>query len=324
MNEEIETSIIIPNYNGSKYIKKCLKSIEEQEYKKFEVIIIDDGSTDDSVKIIKEFIRNSNIRIELIEQFNQNAAVARNRGLEIARGKYLYFIDSDDELYDKESLSIITKEIGDNDILIGHYVSIDEEGKLISYYDNKEDFHPENDGVYKYADLSPMPSNKLYKTEIVVKNKLSFGNVKIGQDLNFYLKYLQFCKKIKLIDRNIYKYRILSNSMTRKINLNFLDIYNTFVDIKKNYEKNNNLENFKIFITPVAIRHYQQQLIKVDKIKGKYKRKMIFAYFKFCYKDMQIKRKYRTRQNIIQVRKFWAKYFLLKYKLYKMVMKVKK
>ena len=126
MNEEIETSIIIPNYNGSKYIKKCLKSIEEQEYKKFEVIIIDDGSTDDSVKIIKEFIRNSNIRIELIEQFNQNAAVARNRGLEIARGKYLYFIDSDDELYDKESLSIITKEIGDNDILIGHYVSIDE------------------------------------------------------------------------------------------------------------------------------------------------------------------------------------------------------
>ena len=324
MNEEIETSIIIPNYNGSKYIKKCLKSIEEQEYKKFEVIIIDDGSTDDSVKIIKEFIRNSNIRIELIEQFNQNAAVARNRGLEIARGKYLYFIDSDDELYDKESLSIITKEIGDNDILIGHYVSIDEEGKLISYYDNKEDFHPENDGVYKYADLSPMPSNKLYKTEIVVKNKLSFGNVKIGQDLNFYLKYLQFCKKIKLIDRNIYKYRILSNSMTRKINLNFLDIYNTFVDIKKNYEKNNNLENFKIFITPVAIRHYQQQLIKVDKIKGKYKRKMIFAYFKFCYKNMQIKRKYRTRQNIIQVRKFWAKYFLLKYKLYKMVMKVKK
>ena len=324
MNEEIETSIIIPNYNGSKYIRKCLNSIEEQEYKKYEVIIIDDGSTDDSAEIIKEFMENSNMRIIFIEQFNQNAAIARNRGLEIAKGKYLYFIDSDDELYDNKSLEIITREISDNDLLIGGYISIDEKENIISNYDNKEEFISENDDIYKYANLSPMPSNKLYKTEIVKKNELYFGNVKIGQDLNFYLKYLQFCKKVKLINKNIYKYRIVSNSMTRIINLNFLDIYNTFLDIKKCYEKNNNITNFKLFVTPVAIRHFQQQLIKVDKIREKEKRKMIFEYFKFCYKDIQVEKKYRTKQNKIQIKKFWAKYFLLKYKLYKSVMKIRK
>lgn len=324
MNEEIETSIIIPNYNGSKYIEKCLQSIENQTYDKYEVIIIDDGSTDESVKIIEKYIKNSNIKIIFIQQFNQNAAVARNRGLEIAKGKYLYFIDSDDELYDENSLKIITDEIGDNDILVGNYVSIDEKDNLISEYNNNQEIVSENKSVYKYDDISPVPSNKLYKTDIIRKHKLYFGNVKIGQDLDFYLKYLQFCKNFKLVEQKIYKYRIVSNSMTRAINLNFLDIYNTFIDIKKCYINNKNEENFMLYITPVAIRHFQQQLIKIDKIKEKTKRKMIFSYFKFCYRDIQVKKQYRTKQNDIQTKKFWAKYILLKYRIYKLVMKIKR
>lgn len=324
MNEEIEISIIIPNYNGSKYIEKCLNSIENQKYDKYEVIIIDDGSTDESVKIIEQYIKNSNMKIIFMQQFNQNAAVARNRGIEIAKGKYLYFIDSDDMLYNENSLKIITSEIEDNDILIGNYISIDEKGNLIFEYNNNKEIIDENKSIYKYVDISPVPSNKLYRADIIKRHKLYFGNVKIGQDLDFFLKYLQFCKKCKLIDQSIYKYRIVWNSMTRAINLNFLDIYNTFIDIKKCYINNNNEEDFMLYITPVAIRHFQQQLIKIDKIKDKTKRKMIFYYFKFAYKDIQVKSEYRTKQNNIQTKKFWVKYILLRYKVYKFVMNVKR
>ncbi len=323
MSENVKISVIIPNYNGSKYIINCIKSLESQTYKDFEVIIIDDGSTDNSVKIIEEYIKISKMKISLINQFNQNAAVARNRGIEIAKGEFFYFIDSDDELYDENVLLTIISNIDESDLLIGNYVLINEDGTIMSKYENNKDFVDENKELYKYAELSPVPSNKFYRADIVRKNNLFFGNVKIGQDLNFYLKYLQFCKKIKIIDNMFYKYRILSNSMTRKINLNFLDIYNTFVDIKKCYEKNKNLDNFNLYIVPVAIRHYHQQLIKVDKIKGKEKRKMIFFYFKFCYKDVQVNKRYRTRENNIQTKKFWIKYFLLKLKLYKKIMKIK-
>lgn len=323
MNEEIELSVIIPNYNGSKYIIDCIKSFEKQKYKKFEIIIIDDGSSDNSVLLINEYKKKTRMKITLIKQFNQNAAVARNRGIEVAKGKYLYFIDSDDELYDENTLLLITTKIKNNDLLIGNYILIDKFKNIISRYNNLSDFIIENKENYKYVDLSPVPSNKLFKTEIIRKNKLSFGNVRIGQDLNFYLKYLQFCNNIKIIEDNIYKYRILSTSMSRLINLNFIDIYNTFDDIKKTYEKNDNLDNFNLFVIPVAIRHYHQQLIKVDKIKERNKRKMIFSYFKFCYNDIQIKKKYRTKQNNIQTKKFWVKYILLKFKFYKIFMKIK-
>lgn len=323
MEKDVETSVIIPNYNGSKYIINCLKSFEDQNYKNFEIIIIDDGSLDDSVKVISEYQKQSKLDIKLIKQFNQNASIARNRGIEIAKGRYLYFIDSDDEIYDCTTLEMLINEIKDCDLLIGNYIIVNEKGSKISKYKNEVDFISKNKEMFKYADISPVPSNKVYKTDIVRKNNLFFANVKIGQDINFYLKYLQFCNDIKVITKNIYKYRILPNSMTRKINLDFLDIHNSFSDVKKCYKNNQNLEKFELYITPIAIKHYHQQLTKIDKIEEKYKRSMIFSYFRFCYKEMQVKKTYRTKQNEIQTKKFWMKYILLKFKLYKIIAKIR-
>ena len=96
LNKKI--SIIIPVYNAEKYLKCCLDSILNQSYKNLEIIIINDGSTDNSLKVIEEYKKNDN-RIILISQKNQGVSKSRNNGLELATGDYIMFIDPDDWIH---------------------------------------------------------------------------------------------------------------------------------------------------------------------------------------------------------------------------------
>ena len=93
-------SVIIPMYNTEKYISDCLNSLLKQTYTNFEAIVINDGSTDRCGEIVKEYMKKDS-RFKLIEQKNQGASAARNLGIEIARGDYLYFLDSDDFIHEK-------------------------------------------------------------------------------------------------------------------------------------------------------------------------------------------------------------------------------
>lgn len=92
-----EVSIIIPVYNNEQYIEKCIQSVLNQTFENFEVIVINDGSTDKSGEILEKLNREDS-RIILIEQKNQGVAVARNRGMNKATGKYITFVDGDDYL----------------------------------------------------------------------------------------------------------------------------------------------------------------------------------------------------------------------------------
>ena len=106
MNKKV--SIIIPNYNAGKYILKCMDSVIKQTYKNIELIVIDDGSNDGSWSIIQEYAkRNENISI--LHQQNLNASIARNRGIEVATGEYLIFLDSDDILYQEAIEKMVSK-----------------------------------------------------------------------------------------------------------------------------------------------------------------------------------------------------------------------
>ena len=111
MKEDL-VSVIVPVYNMEKYLEKCLKSIIDQTYKKIEIIIVNDGSTDSSIEICNKFKENDN-RIKIITKKNAGLGMARNTGLENANGEYVYFIDSDD--YIEETL------IEDNIKLIKEY-----------------------------------------------------------------------------------------------------------------------------------------------------------------------------------------------------------
>ena len=91
----IKVSVILPVYNTGKYLRQCLESIENQTLKNFEVFCVDDGSTDDSVEIISEYVKKDS-RFHLLKQKNAGGGAARNHGMEAAKGEYLAFLDSDD------------------------------------------------------------------------------------------------------------------------------------------------------------------------------------------------------------------------------------
>ncbi|MBR1386163.1 MAG: glycosyltransferase [Bacilli bacterium] len=288
----MKLSIIVPNYNNDLYIKRCIISILKQKFTDFELIIIDDGSNDESKSIIKLF---KDKRIKLIEQYNQNAAVARNRGLEIAKGELIYFLDSDDELFDENTLKKMIKDIGEKDLLIGNYIIIDKNSNKLESYHLENDKQLDVTDFYKYCLISPVPSNKLYKKSVIDNNGLYFDNVRIGQDLNFYLKYLSVVSSIEIVDYNFYKYRILDTSMTRSNNINFMDIYNTFSNVKKYYKMKNNMNNYSKYVSLVELINYNTQFNKTRKLKKYKQRHALYNFFKYCFSTINMNDCYKCK-----------------------------
>ena len=121
---EIKISIIVPVYNGQKYIRTCLDSILNQTYKNIELIIINDGSTDNSKTIIEEYVKRDK-RIVAYHQNNKGVSDARNKGLKYATGKWIWFVDSDD-IPSKSFLSEVFKINlkRETDIIVGNYMKV--------------------------------------------------------------------------------------------------------------------------------------------------------------------------------------------------------
>lgn len=282
-----KVSIIIPNYNGEKYITECLDSVYHQKYKNFEVIIIDDGSTDNSVAIIEEYIQLYKIKnINFIKQNNMNASVARNKGIETASGYYLYFLDSDDIVLENGIMDLIENiEKNDADFCIGSFYKVDENRKRLCAFPIKDSKRENPMNLVKYH---PVLSNKLFKKEIVVKNNIYFANVNIGQDLNFVLKYLACCDNATCIESKLCKYRIVDSSMSNSINFNIFDIVKTFEDVSKFYELNDMGNLFLDYIVEVQFKHYFWQMNKQVKCSNYRFRRLIVDYFCYNIKDIKL------------------------------------
>lgn len=130
-----EISIIIPVYNAEKYLNMTLNSVLRQTFVDFEVICINDGSTDASWKILQEFSKKDN-RIKIYTQENSGGSIARNNGLEKARGKYIAFLDNDD-IYHPQYLEILYKNIKDTDADVSCCSYIRFEGDNDYIFENK-------------------------------------------------------------------------------------------------------------------------------------------------------------------------------------------
>ena len=205
-------SIIIPVYNTSKYLKKCLDSIINQTYKDYEVIIINDGSTDNSLDIIKEYSsKNKSIKYKSIK--NSGLSVARNTGVSLARGEYILFLDSDDyidknllnklSIYDNDVIRFQVREVLDNDSIIKEYN--EHAFKNYNTYDALNiivNYHfVEN--AWAYA----------YKKEFYIKNKFSFMSGIYHEDYALIPLVLCKAKTISSIDYIGYNYVQRSNSI---------------------------------------------------------------------------------------------------------------
>ena len=258
-------SIIVPIYNAEQYLRRCVDSILNQEYTDYELLLVNDGSTDASGDICEEY-GDRDPRVIVIQKENTGVSDSRNRALDCARGKYLQFLDSDDWITpDATRLFVRAAEeygcdmvISDFYRVVGERLSpkgdIEEEGVL-----TREEFAAhmmENPADFYYGVLW----NKLYRRDIVEEHKLRMDtDISWCEDFMFNLEYIRYAKVFYALHAPIYYYvkrkgslasQGINISKTVKMKLNVFEYYNNFykhVLEEEDYEKNR-LQVYRFFI----------------------------------------------------------------------------
>lgn len=206
-------SLIIPAYNVEKYIKKCLDSVLNQTYNNYEIIIINDGSTDNTSKILESY--KSNKKIKIINQENKGLSNARNTGVSNAKGDYILFIDSDDFI-EKELLEILNKTIKDEDLVRFQIRKLDETNKIIKEY--KEETFNNLNGIEAFNKLSKYNLVELavcyaYKKDTFLKNNYKFEEKTYHEDFGLIPYIIISSKKVTSINYIGYNYLQRKNSI---------------------------------------------------------------------------------------------------------------
>jgi glycosyltransferase involved in cell wall biosynthesis len=286
----MDVSIIIPMYNSEKYIFNCLESIIDASVDiSTEIIAVDDGSTDNTLNEVKRFMHKYHLPIYVIKQVNMNASVARNIGMNVAKGKYMFFLDADDVIY-PNVLSELFHAI-ENDktgLAIGNFNLVSEKGKTYSEAsDNAKQNYLEKKPI-NLCFRNPNPPNKLFKTSVITKYHITWGNVRIGQDLNFFLKYLVCIKSVSVISKDIFGWRNVASGISHHASLHILDITNSFDNTRKFYLDLGLGDFYQENINWLELEHYHRQMEKQKYFLGFFKRLMIIRYFSFFIKNIDV------------------------------------
>lgn len=254
-----EISIVIPVYNAELYIEKCIMCIQNQTYSDFELILVNDGSSDRSEDICMKY-KNSDKRIQVFSKENGGVSSARNYGIEKAQGKYVVFVDADDEItatyledlqqckeYDYVVSGVTNRFVNQNGIILNEVSSRMEakSGYQLSEFD-KEFF------INGFVHTS---CGKLYKKSIIDKYHISFPSVRLSEDTFFNLEYLQYIKSWKTVDKSnyIYIHRNAGTNATGKFSISDIDIYVQLHQKMRQLEIDNKIINNTVYAQYLAI-----------------------------------------------------------------------
>lgn len=217
-------SVIIPVYNVEKYVGKCLDSIKIQTYTNLQIIIVDDGCKDDSVKICEKYAEQDK-RMLIVHKENGGLSSARNEGLKYATGKYCYFFDSDDYI-EPDTIEVAVREMQENhaQLVAFNRDKVSEDGHQLSagrVGNNQYEIHSEKDRmifylkVYYAYDICFEMWNKLYDLDIIREHQLYFENnyEVFAEDVCFNSYYLLYVNKVVSIDRVFYHYLVREDSI---------------------------------------------------------------------------------------------------------------
>ena len=246
-------SIIVPTYNNGDKISKCLDSLINQEYKDLEIIVVNDGSTDDTEKVLEEYSKNDS-RIKIFTQENKGVSNARNNGIRVATGDYISFVDSDDWV-EKNYISLMLSKLKENnvDAVRCNYIQETKEKKIEgSIYDlaNKKFTHDEfiQKGIIGHFLYSIEPITNytvllLVKSEII--KKISFDeSLYMLEDMLFYEELFNNIESIYFLKEGLYHVEENFSSATRSIKRIEKNIYGIMESTKKitKYIRDNNIE----------------------------------------------------------------------------------
>lgn len=251
MEQEL-ISIIVPVYNVERHLPKCLDSIINQAYKNIEIILIDDGSTDNSGVICDEYKLKDN-RINVIHQANHGIGYTRNIGLQNANGKFIGFVDSDDFIDENMFLRLyneIIKTNADIACCANYRIEFGNEIRITHNNCNKKFFvNSEVLKSYLKCDFGFVLWNKLFTSNLI--KDIKFPSDKIGEDTKWLVEVFAEAKTVAYTKEPLYYYVKRENSLTEEMKKYDLNMIQKSLDINKyvfNFVKNNNKDCLNIVI----------------------------------------------------------------------------
>ncbi len=298
-------SIIVPVYNVESYLEKCINSIINQSYKNLEIILVNDGSKDRSGEIC-DFYASKDDRIKIINKSNGGLSDARNCGLEVAKGEYIAFIDSDDWV-DKDLYKILYELIikYNSDISVCSFKKAVSEGENLNNI-NDEVVYTNITALEKiYADDGVdmvVAWNKLFKKDILIGEKFPKG--KIHEDVFLIPRLMYKAKSIAYTNKELIYYRVNPNSITNsEFNIKRLD-YIEALESTSRFYKDNNLDELYIKSVTAHIEAILSMSIDVKK-SLKFGKDEIFTRFieKINENELIIK-KYMNKKTKLKIKLF--------------------
>lgn len=312
LDYEPKVSVIIPVHNTEEYLRECLDSVINQTLKEIEIICIDDGSTDSSLEILKDYAQKDE-RFTIITQENRNAGVARNAGLTVARGDYLSILDSDDffELDMLEKAYNNSKAYSAEITMFNcfHYDDINNEDKSVSWTLKVSDL--KNSQLFSYKDepdkiftiSNCWAWNRLFKTSFIKDIKLRFQDLKCANDTYFSCIALAEAKRISCLEERLVHYRTNRKAESKNLTTksyrqkNPIDLLKCFFAIYKKLISLNKFSLLKESYIRVATEHIYWSKNGIIENNNAYKE--FCKYFCEKFKDLYIKNQYKITDSVL-------------------------
>lgn len=228
-------SVIVPIFNAGPYLGKCIESLIHQPYTDLQIILVNDGSTDDSLAIAKQYAEQDS-RIEVYTQSNQGQSAARNLGLQYAKGEYISFVDADDYI-DEDFYTILMQHIGDLDCVQIGYRRVTAQGKVIL------------EKLPRHFHQFTSPCMRLYRRELFVKHQLHFPSGMIYEDVVFSLDFWRIRPSYRILLYTGYNYLANTHSTTAMRNLVAKELL--FATLKEKRQQSKSLVHKLIIIYTV-------------------------------------------------------------------------
>lgn len=306
-------SIIIPIYKVEPYLKRCLDSVLNQTYTKLEIILVDDGSPDNCPTICDEYAKKDK-RIIVVHQSNQGLSEARNTGIKLASGDYIYFVDSDDFVC-SNTISLLYNEAIKNyaDIVIGNYKSFFQHTDI----EDKTEKRTFKDISLKELMIMHLPNNKHFTQSVVAWNKLFKANIvkqflfppqKICEDHYTTYKYFSIAKKIIITNTTTYFYLQREGSIVydlKKNPLNDMKIQIEYLKERIDFFEKKSLQSIAVLFIPLFVK-----LLLYRIYLGNYENSLKKT-------DIEILQIYSNKLNRFSIPNFWSKHIFLYIKLQK-------
>ena len=280
--DNIKVSVIIPVYNSEKYLKQCLDSVVNQTLKNIEIIVVNDGSTDNSLQIIQEYV-NKYSNVKLINKQNEGCYKARNIGLEVADGEYIAFLDSDDYIESNmyEKLYLKAKQTNADIVSSNYYISQDDKLKLVDFSSSVALLEKSNNKVIgaKNIILDAIIWSRIFKKQMLFEKNIKFhSDIYMADDAFFHIITMLNAEKIVYISDILYTYRISrKDSITSSYNERNFDCIKVAKRIM-DYAITNNMEHFMPQIVAFVLR---LNIVGYNRIGNSYKKQYFEQMCKF-------------------------------------------